>query len=323
MTLFKHAGLSAFLFSLLFLAGCGKEAVTTISDEKTEASPIASLSAAAKAKNGPIGACYVEVNSNNILNTGCYTLKNGGQPLFDIAIIFAGNINYDTGAKKAVLYNNPQVTTVLTGKDTYIKPLQQKGIKVMLSILGNHQGAGVSNFTSRFAALDFAKQLATAVKTYGLDGIDFDDEYADYGNNGLPQPNDSSFTILVAELRRLLPTKLITFYYYGPAISSLTYKRYRAGDYLNYAWNPYYGSFLVPNVPGMDSSQYAPAADWINNTPLATAKNLATKTINGGYGAYLYYDLTNTPSQNYLSGISNILYKDSVSLATGCLQTFP
>ena len=311
------------LFLSLFTVSCQKDAVTAVNTERVDNSPIASLNAAAKAKNGPIGACYVEVNSNNILNTGCYTLKNGGQQLFDIAIIFAANINYDTKAKKAVLYNNPQVTTVLSGKDTYIKPLQAKGIKVMLSVLGNHQGAGVSNFTSRASALDFAKQLAAAVKTYNLDGIDFDDEYADYGNNGLPQPNDSSFTILVATLRHLLPTKLITFYYYGPAISSLTYKKLRAGNYLDYAWNPYYGSFSVPKVPGMDSTQYAPAADWVNNTSLATAKNLATKTINGGYGAYLYYDLTNTPSSNYLSGITNILYKDSVSLAPGCLQTFP
>ena len=47
---------------------------------------------------------------------------------------------------------------------------------VLLSVLGNHQGAGFANFTSFAQADAFAAQLADAVTTYGLDGIDFDDE---------------------------------------------------------------------------------------------------------------------------------------------------
>src|SRR5690242_1365706 len=97
-------------------------------------------------KSRPIGAVYVEVNSNNILNSGCYTLQNGGQQLFDIAMIFAANINYDVTHKRAVEYNNENVTRVLQNREQYIAPLQDKGIKVLLTILGNHQGAGISNF---------------------------------------------------------------------------------------------------------------------------------------------------------------------------------
>ncbi len=72
-------------------------------------------------------------------------------------------------------------------------------------------GAGICNFPTREAAKDFALQLANTVNTYGLDGIDFDDEYSDYGNNGTGQPNDSSFVMLVQELRALLPDKIISF----------------------------------------------------------------------------------------------------------------
>ena len=61
-------------------------------------------------------------------------------------------------------------------------------------------------------------QLEQVVNTYHLDGIDFDDEYAEYGKNGTPQPNNSSFIWLLQALRnRLGNDKLITFYNIVPA----------------------------------------------------------------------------------------------------------
>ncbi|WP_208603018.1 endo-beta-N-acetylglucosaminidase H [Pedobacter steynii] len=276
----------------------------------------------ATAKTGPISVCYVEVNNNNILNVGNYTLKNGGQQLFDIAIIFAANINYNTTTKKAVLFNNDKVTKVLSNKATYIKPLQDKGIKVLLSILGNHQGAGFCNFTSRASAKEFAQQLSNAVTTYNLDGIDFDDEYAEYGVNGTTQPNDSSFVMLVQELRKLMPTKLITFYYYGPAASRVQWNGQRVGDNVNYSWNANYGSFSAPNVPPMGKAVLGPAAVWINHTSASTAKSLAQSTKNQGYGVYLAYDLPGTNMATYLSSFSTVLYGDSVKLSSP-LQSWP
>ncbi len=309
------AGLWALIIVLL-LSACKKENLTAA---------VTTTKQAAKAinKNGPLAVVYTEVNNNNLLNSGCYTLKTSGEQLFDISIIFAANINYDVATHKAVLFNNENVTLVLNGNAQYIKPLQDKGIKVLLSILGNHQGAGISNFTSRTAAHDFALQLSNAVSTYGLDGIDFDDEYADYGNNGTPQPNDSSFVMLLGELRSLMPDKIISFYYYGPASSRLTYKNEKAGDYLDYSWNAIYGTYIVPAVPGLNKTQLAPAAVWINNTPLATAKNLARRTVTDGYGAYLCYDLGGNNASAYLSGISMNLYNDSVVADNDCLQSWP
>lgn len=153
------------------------------------------------AKQGPTSVAYVEVNNNSMLNVGKYALANGGGNVFDVAVIFAANINYNTGTKAATLYFNENVQRVLDNAATQIRPLQQKGIKVVLSVLGNHQGAGFANFPSQQAASTFAKQLSDTVTKYGLDGIDFDDEYADYGNNGTGQPNASSFVYLVSALR--------------------------------------------------------------------------------------------------------------------------
>ncbi|WP_298733283.1 endo-beta-N-acetylglucosaminidase H [uncultured Chitinophaga sp.] len=271
-------------------------------------------------KTGPLNAVYIEVNNNYFANAKCYTMKTGGQPFFDIAIIFAANINYDTQAKKAVLYNNPNVTTVLNNHAAYIQPLQDKGIKVLLSVLGNHQGAGFANFTSRAAANAFAQQLSDAVTAYELDGIDFDDEYAEYGKNGLPQPNDSSFILLLDELRKLMPGKIISLYNIGPAAAHSSWNGKKTGDYINYAWNPYYGTYAPPVLAGMTKGQLGPAAIWINHTSLSTAANLAQRTMNDGYGVVLYYDLPRSDVKNYLSRTALITQKDSVNTTPDCLR---
>jgi hypothetical protein len=256
-------------------------------------------------KSGPVSVAYVEVNSNSMVNVGKYTLASGGANVFDIAVIFAANINYN-GAN-AYLYFNPQVQSVLDNAASQIKPLQAQGIKVELSILGNHQGAGFANFPSRAAAAAFARQLSDAVSKYGLDGIDFDDEYADYGTNGTAQPNASSFVHLVQALRNDMPNKLITMYDIGPSASSLVYNGTDVGPLFDYAWNPYYDSFNVPNV-SLPNSRLGPAAIDFGSTPASDAAGLAQQTVDGGYGVYLTYNLTSTDIHDYISGFTDVLY---------------
>jgi hypothetical protein len=301
------------LFLTVAISGCKKK---DIAQDEALTDPTKKESAAsteALGVTGPKGVCYVEVNNADIRNVGKYKLSTG-QQLFDIAIIFAANINYNTSTQKAVLGFNTNVANILNNKTTYIKPLQDKGIKVLLSILGNHQGAGFCNFPSQAAAQAFAQQLADAVNTYGLDGIDFDDEYAEYGNNGTGQPNASSFVYLVTALRQLLPNKIISFYYYGPAASRLSYNGVTVGSKINYSWNAIYGSYSVPNVPGLAKANLGPAAIDIQATSSSTAASLATQTVNNGYGIYLYYNLPNSDVHTYLSGISSNLYSGKTTV---------
>lgn len=263
----------------------------------------------------PLGICYVEVNNNNILNAGSYTLQTSNKQLFNVAIIFAANINYDVSKSRAYISNNNNVSKVLNDVNTYVKPLQQKGIKVLLDILGNHQGAGICNFPTREAARDFALQIAHTVYTYGLDGVDLDDEYAGYGNNGTGQPNNSSFVMLLQELKAAMPDKLITFYYLGPATTRQSYNGDAAGNYIDYSWNAYYGTYSAPNVPPLTNAKLSAAATWINNTSTSTLANLATNTINDGYGVFMWYDLKGTNAASYLSTGSNILYGENTVLS--------
>ncbi|WP_326845057.1 endo-beta-N-acetylglucosaminidase H [Microbacterium gorillae] len=257
--------------------------------------------------DGPQTVVYVEVNDNDFANVADYTLAGTDRPTFDIAAIFAANINYD--GEKAYLHLNERVTETLENADTQIRPVQARGTKVLLSILGNHQGAGFANFASAADADAFAAQLADAVQTYGLDGIDFDDEWTEYGVNGTGQPNESSFVQLVTALRdRLGPDKLITFYNIGPSAQHLEYGGARVADAIDYAWNPYYGSYDAPVIPGMANDRLGAAAVDLSQTSAATALEFAQQTVADGYGAYVTYNLTATDQSAYLSGITQTFH---------------
>ncbi|MFF2187967.1 endo-beta-N-acetylglucosaminidase H [Streptomyces sp. NPDC058155] len=257
-------------------------------------------------KQGPISVAYVEVNNHSMLNVGKYTLA-GGDNVFDVAVIFAANINYDTGTKTAYLHFNENVQRVLDNAATQIRPLQQKGIKVVLSVLGNHQGAGFANFPTQQAASAFAGQLSDAVARYGLDGIDFDDEYAAYGNNGTGQPNDSSFVHLVTALRANMPDKIISLYNIGPAASRLSYGGVDLSSKFDYAWNPYYGSWQVPRI-ALPKSKLSPAAVEIGRTSQTTSADLARRTVSEGYGVYLTYNLDGSDRSADVSAFTRQLY---------------
>ncbi|CAM5643263.1 Endo-beta-N-acetylglucosaminidase H [Streptomyces alboniger] len=222
-------------------------------------------------------------------------------------MIFAANINYDTSSKAAYLHFNENVQRVLDNAATEIRPLQQKGIKVVLSVLGNHQGAGFANFPSKASASAFAKQLSNTVDKYGLDGIDFDDEYAEYGKNGTGQPNAYSFVHLVTALRTNMPDKIISLYNIGPAASRLSYGGVDVSSKFDYAWNPYYGTWQVPGI-ALPKSKLSPAAVEIGRTSQSTVANLARRTVSEGYGVYLTYNLDGADRSADVSAFTRELY---------------
>ncbi|PYY65043.1 MULTISPECIES: endo-beta-N-acetylglucosaminidase H [unclassified Curtobacterium] len=265
---------------------------------------------AAPTKSGPTSIAYVEVNNDELANVGRYTLANGANA-FDVAIIFAANINYEDG--KAVLYNNENVQRTLDQAATQIRPLQAKGIKVTLSVLGNHQGAGLANFPTKAAARDFAAQVSATVKQYGLDGVDLDDEYSDYGVNGTPQPNQQSIGWLISALRADMPGKIISFYDIGPSSDALKTANPSIGGKLDYAWNPYYGTYTAPTIPGLPKSKLSAAAVDIQNTPQATAVSLAQRTKADGYGVFMTYNLPGGDESAYVSSFTNVLYGQAAS----------
>lgn len=80
----------------------------------------------------PVVAIYVETNDTNPLNAGDYTMSNG-KPFAGIVELFASNVRKRTvnGVVEPTLYLNDKMTNLLenNGYLTYVKPLQDKGIK--------------------------------------------------------------------------------------------------------------------------------------------------------------------------------------------------
>lgn len=256
----------------------------------------------------PKTIAYVEVNNYEFYNVADYTLQGTSRPTFDMAMIFAANINYNSTKKQAYLHYNDRVGWILRNADTQIRPVQDAGIEVLLTVLGNHEGAGFANFANYGAADRFAAQLADAVSTYDLDGIDFDDEFADYGDNGTSDPNESSFVYLLEALRKRLGSdKLITFYNIGPSAEHLSYGGTEAGSLLDYAYNPYYGQWNPPQITGMAKARLGAAAVDLSQTSQDDAVSLADQTVDEGYGVYVTYNLTSTDQADYLSGITQAL----------------
>ena len=115
------------------------------------------------------------------------------KPVFDKIVIFAANIN-GTTPDTPVLYYNPYLTTLLDESHLQLlHNLQQKGIKVELSYLGNHQNAGWSCRMQDSTIENLANAMVNDVVKYGLDGINVDDEYS-YCNGDVP----SFYNILAA-----------------------------------------------------------------------------------------------------------------------------
>ncbi|WP_084516094.1 endo-beta-N-acetylglucosaminidase H [Microbacterium luticocti] len=297
------------------VAALGAPAAASATTDPAAASTAGSVAAhghhdptPAPGSTDPKRVVYVEVNSNDMANVADYTLAGTTRPVFDMAMIFAANINYDTTTHAAYLSFNDRVTETLDDAEHQIRPLQKHGTKVLLSVLGNHQGAGFANFTSQADAAAFADQLADAVHTYGLDGIDFDDEWAEYGKNGTAQPNGTSFAYLLDALRdRLGPDKLITLYDIGPAYQTTDWAGTGAAADLDYAWNPYYGAWLPPQLPDMSRAQFGAAAVDLTATPQSASAALAQRTVDEGYGVYVTYNLTAGDHSDYLSAITEPL----------------
>ena len=76
-------------------------------------------------KVGPTSIAYVEVNNDDLANVGRYTLSDGS-PAFDVAIIFAANIDYD--GSRAVLSLNERVQATLDDAANQIRPLPARGV---------------------------------------------------------------------------------------------------------------------------------------------------------------------------------------------------
>ncbi|WP_263081173.1 glycosyl hydrolase family 18 protein [Endozoicomonas sp. Mp262] len=257
---------------------------------------------------------YVEVNSNDIANVGCF--KENDELLFDIAIIFAANINYDSNSQKAVLHLNRRISNLLDNNLQKIRHLQKEGVKVLLSVLGNHQNAGWSCFANEEDAIDFAQIVKSTIDRYGLDGIDIDDEYS-----RCDSVYSDSLPLVTKALRDKMPDKLITKALFRDTPNfKADWNGHNLSEKIDYGWEMSYWSKYCTSrlhpyaIHGVSKSKLSIGASTVS-TPSATAKNLAQCAIDKNYeGGMMIFNVT-ANSLGYLRSIWQ-----GVSAIPNCLK---
>jgi len=187
--------------------------------------------------------CYFEVNDTNPLNVLCWETEEG-QLLVDYLCLFAYNINYDREKGEVYCFANPQCQYILDHYDQVIKPLRERGVKVLIGLLGNHDEAGLAQL-SEIGAKDFAQKLAALCYGYGFDGVNFDDEYSNGPDLSSPLFTNRSTEAgsrLMFETKKAMPDLLVTTFQYGSMGGNDTVDGIPANEWLDIAVANYGGA---------------------------------------------------------------------------------
>lgn len=256
---------------------------------------------------------YIETNDINPLNMGEYYFTGTEADkdyVVDHVILFASNIRGTVSTVE--LYHNPNQTYILNNRSTLIQPLQAKGIKVLLGLLGDHTGVGFANLTSA-QITSFAQQIADCVNTNGLDGVDFDDEYAEYGKiSGTPSPSAYNYGLLIQKVRQLLPDKLVTAFYYGYAIYGFDQTTL---DALSYMWPNFGYGYSMPS--GFAHSKWATMSiQYTQGYPSARQIQSAAQNY-GDYGAIMMFNVRNYDASGTMNNFASRVWGGKTVSYTG------
>lgn len=250
---------------------------------------------------------YVAVNDTNPLNALEYVLEDGTQ-FFDAVVLFAANINYNMAEDRVYLYNNPNVQALLDNTDTYLQPLREKGIKVYLGLLGNHDAAGLCQL-SDWGAQEWAREVAMAVREYRLDGVNLDDEYS-----LSPLENNKWFGIegaeagcrLCYELKKAMseecswPTE-VSIYRMGNLRKLVSVKdldtgiEYMPGQFVDFWVGDYNRSTSPDDAPGMTMKQCSGMSVECDQETGSITENSAKAIKEAGYGWVMWYAFDPNP----------------------------
>ncbi|MDO4880556.1 MAG: DUF1735 domain-containing protein [Capnocytophaga sp.] len=236
---------------------------------------------------------YVETNDWDIRNMGQFILKDSKKPVFDIVILFAPNMNYNTQTGKRTLFFNEKLQPIVNDPDKYIKPLKDRGIKVLATILPNHQGVGYFNFQNYEEAREFATECKIWADKLGLDGYDIDEEYAEYYKlPSKPRKGSQSVFWFMRAMKEVMPDKLLTLYDYDHGLQrdSVDELGKHVSDYVDYSWANYnenHGSFS--DIPDERYGSFSIEANW--GWSMSYADYFANHNLENCFGMLMIFNI--------------------------------
>lgn len=290
----------------LFIASCSNN-----EDLVTQSQNAETASTRAVSVKTPKLTTYIETNDINPLNMGEYyfTGTNPKDYVVDHVILFASNIRGT--ASTVQLYHNPNQTYILNNRNILVKPLQDKGIKVLLGLLGDHTGVGFANLTSA-QITSFAQQVADCVNNNGLDGVDFDDEYAEYGKiSGTPSPSAYNYGLLIQKVRQLLPDKLITAFYYG----YVYYFDEATLNALSYMWPNFGTDYYAPS--GFPDSKWASMSIQYTDGIPSDWQIQDAANYYDGYGAIMMFNVRDYDASGTMNNFASRVWGGKTVSYTG------
>ncbi len=266
----------------------------------------------------PLNMAYVEVNDHKLTNAGCYIKTSNNKPFFDMISVFAANIN-GTDSNNPIIYFNPQVDALLN-KTSQVTELQKKGIKVLLTLLGNHQNAGWSCMTDSEAINKFANDVVKLTNQYKLDGIDIDDEYSTCMSN-------TTSMLRIARAIKENPAfngKLLTKALYADeSYFTAYYKGSRLADFLDYGWemtydSPNFDSRLLKYVTyGLHKENIYLGISVDKNYHYANAA--ASYIMQQNFGGVMSYNVSHD-SLDYLNILAKVEENTKLLISPDCLE---
>ena len=249
---------------------------------------------------------WIEVNNTNPLNMLQFETEDG-RLLTDYVVLFAYNINYNREAGEVYVFSNPQCQYILDHYDEVIRPLRERGIKVIISILGNHDESGLAQL-SDLGCREFARKVAAVVNAYGFDGVNYDDEYSnapDLSNPLFAPPSVTQGNRLYFETKKLLPDKEMVSYQYGSALGNAPVDGIDPSEYMD-IFNGDYGRRAVPYGNSSLSACSYQSSEFARGNALPSESE-AENFVNSEYGFWMTFSLWNAQGRQSDWNYMNIL----------------
>ena len=235
---------------------------------------------------------WIEVNNTNPLNMLQFETEDG-HLLIDHLVLFAYNINYDAEKGKVYCFANPQCQYILDHYNEIVRPLRERGIKVFISVLGNHDVSGLAQLSDA-GARAFAQEMKALCEGYGFDGVNYDDEYSNSPDLSIPwftSRSQAAGNRLYYETWKAMPDKEMMSYQYGSALGNDAVDGVEPGEYMAWAVGDYgrRGVAYSGMTNAQVSYQSSEFAQW-RSTP---SESTVSQWMASDYGLWMIFSLWN------------------------------